>query len=158
MVRVVLEKSVEYVAAFLLTAMTVLVLLQVLFRYWLHLPLDWGEELSRYLFIWSAMLGAGIATKRGAHFGIDYLVKGLPPILRKSIAIAISGCVCALLGVIAVQGTRLAILNLSQISPTLAIPMGVPYAAVPICAVLMLIYTVAESWAIFTGAKALEGS
>ncbi len=156
--RFILGKGVDYVAAVLLSAMTIVVLLQVLFRYWLHLPLDWGEEVSRYLFIWSAMLGAGIATKRRAHFGIDYIVKTLPSGAQRTIAVGINVCICGFLGLIAVQGTRLAILNLSQISPVLSVPMGVPYAAIPLCALLMLIYTVTDTWAIATGAKTLEGN
>ena len=158
MVKLILGKGVDYVAAILLAVMTVLVFLQVLFRYWLHLPLDWGEEVSRYLFIWSAMLGAAIATKRRAHFGIDFLVKILPSPAQKGIAIGVNLCICALLGLIAVQGTRLAVLNLSQISPTLSVPMGFPYAAIPACALLMLIYTIADTWAIAAGAKKKEGS
>lgn len=157
MVKLILGKGVDYVAAILVSVMAVLVFLQVLFRYWLHLPLDWGEEVSRYLFIWSAMLGAAIATKRRAHFGIDFLVKILPSSAQKGIAIGVNLCICALLGLIAVQGTRLAILNLSQISPTLSVPMGFPYAAIPACALLMLIYTIAETWAIAVGAKKKEG-
>lgn len=156
MLRLVLGKGVDYVAAILVAVMAVLVFLQVLFRYWLHLPLDWGEEVSRYLFIWSAMLGAAIATKRRAHFGIDFLVKILPSPAQKGIAIGVNLCICALLGLIAVQGARLAVLNLSQISPTLFIPMGYPYAAIPACALLMLIYTIAETWAIAVGAKTEE--
>jgi TRAP-type C4-dicarboxylate transport system permease small subunit len=69
------------------------------------------------------------------------------------IAISVNLCVCALMGLVAVQGTKLAIINFAQISPTLSIPMGVPYAAIPICALLMLIYTIAETWAIASGAK-----
>ncbi len=157
MMKFILGKGVDYLAAILMTAMTVVVFLQVLFRYWLHLPLDWGEEVSRYLFVWSAMLGAGIATKRGAHFGIDFLVKILPLFAQKAIAIGINLCICGFLGMIVVQGTRLANLNLSQISPTLSIPMGIPYAAIPVCASLMLIYTIANTWGIATGKKALEG-
>ncbi len=151
MMRLILGKSVDYVAATLLAAMTVLVFLQVLFRYWLQLPLDWGEEVSRYLFIWSAMLGAAIGTKRRAHFGIDFLVKALPSSAQTAIAVCVNLCICGLMGVVAVQGTQLALSNLSQISPTLAIPMGVPYAAIPACALLMFIYTVAETWEILSG-------
>jgi TRAP-type C4-dicarboxylate transport system permease small subunit len=153
MLRLLLGKGVDYIAAILLAVMTVLVFLQVLFRYWLQLPLDWGEEVSRYLFIWSAMLGAAIAAKRRAHFGIDFLVKALPFPVQTAIAIGVNLCICALMGVVAVQGTTLALSNLSQISPTLAIPMAVPYAAVPVCALLMLIYTISETWAIVSGAK-----
>ena len=157
MVKLILGKGVDYVAAILVSVMTVLGFLQVLFRYWLHLPLDWGEEVSRYLFVWSAMLGAAIATKRRAHFGIDFLVKILPSPAQKGIAIGVNLCICALLGLIAVQGTRLAVLNLSQISPTLSVPMGFPYAAIPACALLMLIYTIADTWAIAAGAKKKDG-
>jgi TRAP-type C4-dicarboxylate transport system permease small subunit len=153
MLRLMLGKGVDYIAAILLAVMTVLVFLQVLFRYWLQLPLDWGEEVSRYLFIWSAMLGAAIGTKRRAHFGIDFLVKALPSSVQMGIAICVNLCICALMGLVAVQGTKLAVINLSQISPTLSIPMGVPYAAIPACALLMLIYTLSETWAIVSGAK-----
>lgn len=153
MLRLLLGKGVDYIAAILLAVMTVLVFLQVLFRYWLQLPLDWGEEVSRYLFIWSAMLGAAIAAKRRAHFGIDFLVKILPFPVQTATAVGVNLCICALMGVVAVQGTKLALSNLSQISPTLAIPMAVPYAAVPVCALLMLIYTIVETWAIASGAK-----
>jgi TRAP-type C4-dicarboxylate transport system permease small subunit len=153
MLRLLLDKGVDYIAAILLAVMTVLVFLQVLFRYWLQLPLDWGEEVSRYLFIWSAMLGAAIAAKRRAHFGIDFLVTALPSPVQTAIAISVNLCICALMGVVAVQGTKLALSNLSQISPTLAIPMAVPYAAVPVCALLMLFSTISETWAIVSGAK-----
>jgi TRAP-type transport system small permease protein len=153
MMKFMLGKGVDYLTAILIAVMAVLVFLQVLFRYWLHLPLDWGEEVSRYLFIWSAMLGAAIATKRRAHFGIDFLVKTLPASAQRGIAVGINLCVCALLGLVAVQGSRLAVLNMSQISPTLFIPMGFPYAAIPVCALLMLIYTIADTWAIAVGTK-----
>ena len=153
MLKLILGKGVDYLAAVLLAVMTVLVFLQVLFRYWLELPLDWGEEVSRYLFVWSAMLGAAIGTKRRAHFGIDFLVKALPSSVQTAIAICVNLCICGLMGLVAVQGTKLALSNLSQISPTLAIPMGVPYAAIPACALLMLIYTVAQTWEIVSGAE-----
>jgi TRAP-type transport system small permease protein len=152
MLKLLLERSVDYVAAVLLAAMTVLVFLQVLFRYWLQLPLDWGEEVSRYLFIWSAMLGAAIGTKRRAHFGIDFLVKAFPSPLQTVIAVSVNLSICGLMGVVAAQGTKLALSNLSQISPTLAIPMAVPYAAIPACALLMFVYTVAETWGMVAGA------
>ncbi len=153
MLKLILGKGVDYLAAVLVALMTVLVFLQVLFRYWLELPLDWGEEVSRYLFVWSAMLGAAIATKRRSHFGIDFLVKALPSSVQVGIAVCVNLCICGLMAVVTVEGTKLALMNLSQISPTLAFPMGVPYAAIPACALLMLVYTVMETWGIVSGTK-----
>jgi TRAP-type C4-dicarboxylate transport system permease small subunit len=152
MLKLMLDKGVDYLAAILLAAMTILVFMQVIFRYWLHLPLDWGEEVSRYLFIWAAMLGAAIAMRRQAHFGIDSLVAVLPPIMRMGIALIVNLCICALTSLVAVQGTRLAIINLLQISPTLAIPMALPYAAIPVSALLMLICAICDTWGIVSGA------
>jgi len=151
MLRLMLDKGVDSIAALLLAVMAILVFMQVLFRYWLHLPLDWGEEVSRYLFIWAVMLGAAVAMKRRSHFGIDLLVKVLPSSVQRYVAIGINLCICALMILVVVQGTKLTIINFSQISPTLAIPMGVPYAAIPVSAVLMLISTVSETWAIILG-------
>lgn len=53
--------------------MTVIGILQVIFRYFLELPLSWSEELIRYLFVWTTFLGAGVATAQGLHIEIDVL-------------------------------------------------------------------------------------
>jgi TRAP-type C4-dicarboxylate transport system permease small subunit len=152
MVRKLLDGGVDWAAAVILAAMTVLVFMQVLFRYWLHLPLDWGEEVSRYLFIWGAMLGAAIAVRRRAHFGIDLLVKTLPLSVRRPLALAVSLCVCGLQGIVIIQGAKLTLINMSQVSPTLFIPMGVPYAAIPISGFFMLLSVIAEMRTVFSGA------
>lgn len=148
-----IDKTADYIAAILLGVMAILVFMLVIFRYLLHLPLDWGEELSRYLFIWSSMLGAAIALKRKSHFGMDFLVKTLPSNMRRYVAISVSLCVCALLVVVAVQGAKLTIINFSQVSPTILIPMAVPYAAIPISGFLMLISMISQVWEMFSDMK-----
>ena len=52
----------------LLALLVATTLLQVLSRYVLSKPFDWTEEMARYLFVWVAMLGAGMAAKDRAHF------------------------------------------------------------------------------------------
>ncbi|PJG84890.1 TRAP transporter small permease [Conservatibacter flavescens] len=44
------------IAGFLLAVMTIVVLLQVFFRYLLHIPLSWSDELSTYLMIYMTYL------------------------------------------------------------------------------------------------------
>ncbi|TCP93478.1 TRAP-type C4-dicarboxylate transport system permease small subunit [Cricetibacter osteomyelitidis] len=46
----------KYIAGFLLAIMTIIVLLQVFYRYLLHVPLSWSDELSCYLMIYMTYL------------------------------------------------------------------------------------------------------
>lgn len=59
------------IAAILFVALTIVVSLQVLTRYVLHLPMIWSEELARFLFFWIVMLGAAHSVRTRRHFVID---------------------------------------------------------------------------------------
>ena len=52
------------VAAALVLAETVVLLTGVIYRYALHDPLVWSDELASILFIWLSMLGAVLALDR----------------------------------------------------------------------------------------------
>ena len=43
-------------------AISVIIFFQLVFRFFIKIPLPWSEELSRYLMIWIGMLGASIVT------------------------------------------------------------------------------------------------
>ncbi|MBS3918195.1 MAG: TRAP transporter small permease subunit [Deltaproteobacteria bacterium] len=68
---------IKWVLFIITGAMTVSVLLGVLFRYVLKAPLPWSEEMARYLMIWGVSLGASIAFREGSHVGITILVDRL---------------------------------------------------------------------------------
>nr|WP_225869972.1 TRAP transporter large permease subunit [Glaciimonas sp. PCH181] len=55
-----------------------LLLTNVFFRYVLHDPLTWGDELASLLFIWLAMLGAVIALRRNEHMRLTTFLANMP--------------------------------------------------------------------------------
>src|SRR6185312_1888663 len=65
---------VEIPAAALVVAEIVVLFAGVVFRYALHLPLIWSDELASILFLWLAMLGAVVAFRRGEHMRMTALV------------------------------------------------------------------------------------
>ena len=71
------DLCVEKIGGTVLTAlflvMTAVGFIQVIWRYFLQLPLSWSEELVRYLFVWITFLGAGVATAQNLHIEIDVL-------------------------------------------------------------------------------------
>jgi TRAP-type C4-dicarboxylate transport system permease small subunit len=130
----------EVVAGTILAIMTVLVFLTVIYRYFLMAPISWGEEMARFLFIALSMFGAAIAVKDRSHFVITILTARFSVWTRAWLEVGIALAVSALLYVVIDRGLGLALLNRNQESPALGVPMSVPYAAVPLGAMLMLVF------------------
>lgn len=67
---------IEHLATLLFILFFIVVILQVFFRFVLSMPLTWSEEASRYLNLWSVLLGAALAVKYKDHLRVD-LIDGL---------------------------------------------------------------------------------
>jgi len=128
-------------------AIAALVNLQVFNRYVLDYVLGWEEEVSRYLMIWSAFLAASYALWQGEQLGMEFVVKLLPERARKAVRILTNVLCIAFLAVIAYQGfVWMMPQQLDQISPSLGITMAIPYAAIPVSAVLMIWVEILFIW------------
>jgi len=117
--------------------MTVVVSLQVIFRYVLTQPLNWSEELARYLFVWLSILGATLALQKRGHFGLEIFSRMLPQQMRRWVEFLTLFLVGALVVVILASGIELVEKTASQESPAMGIPMGWAYACLPVGAALM---------------------
>jgi TRAP-type C4-dicarboxylate transport system permease small subunit len=65
--------------------MTATVILQVLCRYVLKNPLVWTEEVSRYLMLWMAFIGASCIIKKWDNIYVDFFINLLKKKPRKII-------------------------------------------------------------------------
>lgn len=86
----VLRGYVLTIETLLITGMTVVVLLaalQVFFRYVVGASLSWSEEALRYLMIWLASLGIGLAYSRGEMIGMELLTNSLPRSVSTAVGI-----------------------------------------------------------------------
>lgn len=68
----------EALLMLLLLMINVVVLFSVIMRYVLGNALSWGEEITRYMFVWSAFLSISFCIKKENHIRIDMLVRALP--------------------------------------------------------------------------------
>jgi len=127
-----------------LGCMAVVVFMQVIFRYLLHLPLFWTEEFARYCLIWISLLGAGVALKRGEHIAVTFLVERLPKGAARMTALMARISVLVMLIVVTWGGIKLVTITSAQISPALRIPMAIPYLALPIGSIIMLLHLVSS--------------
>lgn len=68
----------EFLMVVFLIGMTVIMGIQVLSRYVLGISLSWSEEITRYLFIWSAFLSVSYCTKKCISIKIDQFIQMFP--------------------------------------------------------------------------------
>lgn len=119
--------------------MTVMIFLQVVYRYVLGESLSFSEELARYMFIWSVAMGSALALKTRSHIGVELLVERLP----KSLGNQAKGLACLIslvfYGMLIWYGFEMVVETMDQESPALELPMGYVYLSIPLSAIVLFI-------------------
>lgn len=123
-----------------MAVMTALVFANVVTRYLFGASIAWSEEISRFLMITIAFLGAGLALRQGRLIAVELFQDLLPPRLIRAVRIAVAAVILAFLAAIAALGIQYVRFNWTQITPVLQISAGIPYLAVPVGAVLMALH------------------
>ncbi|WP_439899843.1 TRAP transporter large permease [Paraburkholderia phymatum] len=130
---------VESACALLLAIEIVVLLAGVVFRYALHQPLVWSDELAGMLFLWMSMLGAVLALRRGEHMRMTAFVSRLSPQRRAlvdTLAIVLS---IALLALVLWPAYDFAAAEIVILTPALQISDAWRAFALPVGAALMLL-------------------
>ncbi len=138
------EIVVDVLSRAAVVAMTVLVLVQVVLRYVFSVPLVWVEEMTVFLMIWMAFMGAALGVRRGSHIAMTILVDRLPARAARALFVASTIAIIAFCTVVAWQGVRLALSVAGQRSAALGLPMTVPYLIVPLGALLIILLACAN--------------
>ncbi len=138
-----LDRAVGWLCALFFGAMTVIVLLGVLFRYVLNAPLSWVEESSRYLMIWGASSAISLGIASNEHVGLTILLDGLkarlPRVLLLGVITLLQLVFFAVLFYYALRMTADARYMQTQ---ALGFPMAVAYLAIPVSMVFALVQSV----------------
>ncbi len=139
----VMDKTLSYVVAVLLVAMSGIVFGNVISRYFLDTTLGWYEEVSRFLLIWIVFLGAVIALIKGDHLGIDLLSSIFPERICRMIVILADFLVLLALAVMCKGAWDMAIDSLQSgwVASSVPIPYGWVYMIGPVSAAMMFIQT-----------------
>jgi TRAP-type C4-dicarboxylate transport system permease small subunit len=136
----IFHRGIELLLAALISMISATLVLEVAFRYLLTRSLLWAEEFSRFLFLWTAFIGAAAAVGKGLHFSLRSLVEVLPRAARRAAGTASLLAVFALSLLLIVEGWKLARLAAPQTSTVLDISRFWFYLAIPVGGALMLLY------------------
>ena len=72
----------------LLAALVAVVFLQVASRFVFKIPIEWSEEIARFVFIWFCWLGSSYATLKFHHIRITAHLRLLPPKVARALLVA----------------------------------------------------------------------
>ncbi|MTI17962.1 TRAP transporter small permease [Rhodobacteraceae bacterium RKSG542] len=119
------------------------VLWQVFSRFALSEPSTFTDEVARFMFIWSALLGSAYTLGQKRHLAIDLLTGALIGKAKLASDMFIIAAVAVFSGYILLYGGYSLVartLMTGQVSPALQIPMGYIYLVIPISGAIMLFY------------------
>lgn len=127
-------------AAFGLVLMTVIIGWQVFGRYVLNSTPSWSEQATLTLMIWYVALAAAAGVRHGFHIRIVALEEAVPPAVRKWMQVT-SNTIVGLCGAaMFIWGGELVLRTWSHVVPSLGIPRGLTYLALPISGALMALF------------------
>jgi TRAP-type transport system small permease protein len=124
----------------LITSIVVVVFAQVFFRYAVMSSPPWTEEFSRFNFIWLTFMGTAAVFRRKAHLVIDTLVGVLPQRFAQSLNLPIQLLISIALILLIHEGIILCHSGWSTRASTMDLPLTFIYLAIPLSALLMLLY------------------
>ena len=130
----------RWIVISMMAVMATLVFMNVVSRYIFNHSIIWAEEVSQYLMVWVAFLGAGLALRQGRHVAVEILQDRLPPTARRMTRHLVALLLIVFMGILTVLGFQFAHFAWDQETPVLNIPLGIPYLAVPIGALLLVIH------------------
>ena len=123
----------------LVAIIAVMVAAQVVFRYAVKEPIVWSEEFTTLCYQWLSYLGAALAVRYRAHYGIDFVVRFLGP--RSKVALQwLEHAVVWLMAVFMLfYGWRIVESSWLQMYPTLPFSVGTGYLVLPISGALFML-------------------
>lgn len=130
-----LAKIEKYIMAWSIIGITVVMIFNVVARYFFNQSWTPTEEVCLTLVIISTFLGAGYAARRGEHLFVSVLfdLPVVPVVLKRLLALAISGICFAACLLIGWYGVKYVIgsYHTGRVTPSLGIPMYLIFLAFP---------------------------
>lgn len=132
--------------------MTIVTLLQIVFRLWFK-ALTWSEELTCFLLVAASFLGTAIAFKRGSHIAVTFLMGAMPVPLKRLTLLLIDGVGIAFFAVLTGYGAELCRQEASQMATALSISMSWVYLIFPVTGVVVLLHLIAHGESVLRGSE-----
>ena len=118
---------------------TLLILVNVILRFFFSYTLEWTEEVTKYSLMWFVFVGGGVAAREAGHLSIEMILSIISEPAGRYLMITvnvISAAVCVILGVIGWNAGASA-WEFGQAGSASGIPIFWVYLAIPLGCLMM---------------------
>lgn len=147
----VLANVPEVIGGLAIAAITVIIFVAVVWRYFLVDPITWSDDIVRILFVWLAFIGAAIGVKRRLHSVVLVFGSRLSASWQRFMTVLGLTVIAVMAGVLLYVGARDTLASFKEIMPMTGISRGWMYLAVPVAGALILAYLVPQYWKVLRG-------
>ena len=156
-IRKGMNAVVSTICIILFAVMVVVGTYQIITRFVFNNPSTISEELLTYTFAWMAIFSSAYVFGKRDHMRMTFVADKLPKEQRKILEIIIELLIIAFAVIVLVYGGFTIMgLTMTQKTASLGVMMGVIYAVVPICGILIAIYGVLNVIDLCAGYKNTE--
>ena len=142
-IRKGMNAVVSTICIILFAVMVVVGTYQIITRFVFNNPSTISEELLTYTFAWMAIFSSAYVFGKRDHMRMTFVADKLPKEQRKILEIIIELLIIAFAVIVLIYGGFTIMgLTMTQKTASLGVMMGVIYAVVPICGILIAIYGV----------------
>lgn len=135
----VVDWLVDSLAAVLLLVMSLVLAVEVVFRYGLNRPLSWTLEVSLFCFVWMVWLGANGQMRSERQIRIDIVETYAPKSIQRVLLPANTVLSLVFLVLVIYYGVQVTESQMSAVYDILPFSRGILYAAAPVGGSLMLL-------------------
>ena len=156
-IRKGMNTVVSTICIVLFAVMVVVGTYQIITRFVFNNPSTISEELLTYTFAWMAIFSSAYVFGKRDHMRMTFIADKLPKEQRKILEIVIELLIIAFAVIVLIYGGFTIMgLTMTQKTASLGVMMGVIYAVVPICGILIAIYGVLNVIDLCAGYKNTE--
>ena len=142
-IRKGIDVALSSLCAVVFAAMVVIGSYQIITRFVFRNPSTVSEELLTYSFTWMALLASAYVFGKRDHMRMGFMADKLNAGGQKILNIFSEILIMILAGSVMIYGgVTIMDLTMTQSTASLGIPMGVVYAIIPLCGVLIVVYSI----------------
>ncbi|WZL82353.1 TRAP transporter small permease [Vallitaleaceae bacterium 9-2] len=115
----------ELISGVFIVATVIIVIINVILRYFFNMGLYWSEEVATICFVWAVFVGASATYKHKMNIGIDFLVKRSPLVIQKIMRIFVDVLLIVIVGYLVYLSVIFT--NIASIKPTAVLGISSAY-------------------------------
>ncbi|WP_425405549.1 TRAP transporter small permease [Hwanghaeella sp.] len=139
----IVGRALRGVAIGCLSALFVLLFVNVIARTFRFAGFAWFDEIVQGLFAWMVFVGAAALWREKDHFQVDWIPNMLSAGRRTALKLVTSVLALCFLVAMTWFGAKLTV-SANALTPILALPTALFYASIPLSGAIMIAYSLAE--------------